>query len=69
MRYCLNTKRAIYSAHPILILDKKHERAQSCPELLARYSAEGNDFLFRIRTDDESFLCYYDPESKQSSKE
>ena len=35
----------------------------------ARYSAEGNDFLFRIITGDESFLYYYEQESKQSSKE
>ena len=33
--------------------DQKHERIQSCQELLARYLAEGNDFLFRIITGDE----------------
>ena len=36
---------------------------------MARYSAKGNDFFFRIITGDESFLYYYEPESKQSSKE
>jgi histone-lysine N-methyltransferase SETMAR len=53
----------------LLIPDQRHERVQSCLELLARYSAEGDDFLFRIITGDESFLYYYQPESKQSSKE
>ena len=53
----------------LLAPDQRHERVQSCQELFARYSAEGNDFLFRLITDDESFLYYYDPESKQSSKE
>ena len=36
---------------------------------LAHYSAEDDDFLFRIITTNESFLYYYDPELKQSSKE
>ena len=36
---------------------------------MARYSAGGNDFLFLIITGDESFLYYYEPESKQLSKE
>ncbi|CAF3527620.1 unnamed protein product [Rotaria sp. Silwood1] len=38
-------------------------------KLLARYSIEGNDFLFRIITGDESWMYYYQPESKQSSKQ
>ena len=36
---------------------------------MALYSTEGKEFLFRIITVDESFLYYYDPESKQSSTE
>ena len=50
----------------LLTPDQRYERVQSCQELLADYSIEGNDFLFRIITGDKSFLY---PESKQSSKE
>ena len=53
----------------MLTLDQKHRRIQSCQELLVRYSAEGNDFLFRIITGDEAFLYYYEPESKKLSIE
>ncbi|CAF1081757.1 unnamed protein product [Rotaria sp. Silwood1] len=53
----------------LLTPDQRYERVQACQELLARYSTEGNDFLFRIITGDESWLYYYDPESKQSSKQ
>ncbi len=53
----------------LLTLDHRHERIEACQELLARYSIEGNDFLFRIITDDESLFYYYQPESKRSSKQ
>jgi hypothetical protein len=53
----------------LLTADQRHERVQSCQELLDRYLAEGNNFLFRIITGDESFLHYSQPESKQSSKQ
>ena len=53
----------------LLTPNQRHERVQPCQELLARYSAEGNDFLFRIITDDEFFLNYYNPQSKRSPKE
>ena len=46
----------------LLTSDRRHERVQSCQELLARYLAGGNDFLFRLITGDESFLYRYDPE-------
>ncbi|CAF1533617.1 unnamed protein product, partial [Rotaria sp. Silwood1] len=46
----------------LLTPDQRYERVQACQELLARYSTEGNDFLFRIITGDESWLYYYDPE-------
>ncbi|CAF5001222.1 unnamed protein product [Rotaria sp. Silwood1] len=48
---------------------QRHERVEACRELLARYEKEGNDFLFRIITDDESWFYYYQLESKQSSKQ
>ena len=50
----------------LLILDQNRKHAQSYQELLA---VERNDFLFRFITADEPFLYYYNPESKQSSKE
>ena len=53
----------------LLTPNQRHERVELCQELLIRYSDEDNDFLFRIITGDESFLNYYDLESKQSSKE
>ena len=40
----------------LLIPDRRHKHVQSCQELLARYSAERNDFLFRIITGDKSLF-------------
>ena len=48
---------------------QRHERVEASEELLARYEKEGNDFLFRIITGDESWFYYYQPESKQLSKQ
>ena len=45
------------------MLPQRHERAEACEELLARYE-EGNDFLSRLITDDESWFYYYQSESK-----
>ncbi len=53
----------------LLISDQRHERVQACQQLLARYLIEGIDFLFRIITVDKSWFYYYQPESKQSSKQ
>ena len=53
----------------MLTLDQNRERLQLCQEFLTHYSAEGNNFLFRIITGDESFLYYYKTVSKQLSKE
>ena len=44
---------------------QRHGRVEVCEGLLARYEKEGNDFLFRITTGDESWFYYYQPESKQ----
>ncbi len=49
----------------LLTPDQRHERVEVCEELLARYSIEGSEFLFRIITGDESCFYYYEPESKQ----
>ncbi|CAF3544865.1 unnamed protein product [Rotaria sp. Silwood1] len=48
---------------------QRHERVEACEELLARYETEGNDFLSRIITGDESWFYYHQPESKQSPKQ
>ena len=48
---------------------QRHERVEAAEELLARYEKEGNDFLFRITTGDESWFYYYQPESKQLPKQ
>ena len=53
----------------LLALLQKHARVEACEELLARYEEEGNDFLSRVITGDESWFYYYQPESKQSSKQ
>ena len=36
----------------LLTPEQRQERVQACEELLARYSMEGNDFLYRIVTGD-----------------
>ena len=41
---------------------QRHERVEACEELLAHYEEEGNDFLSRINTGDESCFYYYQPE-------
>ena len=48
---------------------QRHQRVEAYEELLARYEKEGNDFLFRITTGDVSWFYYYQPESKQLSKQ
>ena len=42
---------------------QRHERVEACEELLARYEKEGNDFLSRIITGDESWFYYYQPQN------
>ena len=48
---------------------QRHERVETREELLARYEEEGNNFLSRIITGDESWSYYYQPEPKQSFKQ
>ena len=48
---------------------QRHERVEACEELLAPYEEEGNDFLSRIITGDESWFYYYQPESKHHGNE
>lgn len=47
----------------------KQRRVDACGELLRRYEAEGDAFLARIVTGDESWVHYHQPETKRASKE
>lgn len=49
--------------------DMKDLRVDACTALLQRYEAEGDDFLQRIVTGDESWVHYFQPETKRASKE
>ena len=52
------------------LLTEEHQQAQmgAALELLGRYHEEGDDFLSRIVTGDESWVHYWTPESKEASK-
>jgi len=45
------------------------ERADACQELLKRFEAEGDGFLGRIITGNETWVHYHQPETKKASKE
>ncbi|GFO40415.1 transposase [Plakobranchus ocellatus] len=45
-----------------LTVDMKAQRKDMCTQLLERYNAEGEAFLQRILTGDESWIHQYDPE-------
>ncbi len=53
----------------LLTSDPRQKCVQAWQELLTHYPIKGNDFLFRIITDDQSLFSYYQPQSKQSSKQ
>ena len=50
-------------------LSNDHKRAQqtNCQEHLDRHAHEGDDFLHRFVTGDESWVYHYEPESKRQS--
>lgn len=53
---------------PRLLRDADKQRRLECSsEFLERFDAEGDNFLDRIITTDETWLHHYDPESKQQS--
>lgn len=55
---------------PRMLTDEmKANRKQICEQLLTRYEAEGDAFLHRIVTGDESWAHHYDPEMKRQSME
>ena len=45
----------------------KQARVSACQQLLDRFSAEGETFLERIVTGDETWVHHYTPETKRSS--
>jgi len=45
------------------------EHADACQELLKCFEAEGDGFLGRIVTGDETWVYYHQPETKKASKE
>lgn len=53
---------------PRLLSDFDRQRRVACSrEFLRRYDAEGESFLDRIVTTDESWMHHYDPETKRES--
>jgi len=46
----------------------KEQRVDVCQELLKRFEAEGDHFLGRIVTGDETWVHYYQPETKKASR-
>ena len=52
-----------------LTAEHKHERVEICQRLLDRYKNEGEAFLSRIVTGDETWVHHYAPESKRQSME
>jgi len=49
--------------------DQKRQRCQSSEQLLEFFRRDPNDFLLRLVTVDETYLYFYDPETKQQSLE
>jgi len=49
--------------------DQKRQRCQSSAQILKIFRRDPNDFLSRLATMNETWLYYYDPETKQQSIE
>jgi len=52
-----------------LNVDQKRQRCQSSEQCLEFFRRDPNDFLSRLVAMDETWLCHYDPETKQQSVE
>jgi len=52
-----------------LTAEHKRKRVEICQRLLDRYKNEGEEFLSRIVTGDETWVHHYEPESKRQSME
>ena len=46
---------------------QKTQRVESCRRFVQRFEQEGEDFLSRIVTTDETWISLYEPESKEQS--
>jgi len=53
----------------MLFDEVKTERVSISREVLERSEKEGEDFLKKIITDDETWVHHYDPENKRQSME
>lgn len=51
----------------LLTPEQRQTRIATCQELLDRYEAEGDEFLAKIVTGDETYVTYYLPERRASS--
>jgi len=52
-----------------LTAELKELRVDACQELLKRFEAEGDGFVGRIITGDETWVHYHQPETKKANKE
>jgi len=52
-----------------LTAELKEQRVDACQEHLKRFEAEGDGFLWRIVKGDETWVHYYQPETKKASEE
>jgi len=52
-----------------LTVELKERLVDICQEILKRYEAEGDGFLGRTVTGDETCVHYHQPETKKASKE
>jgi hypothetical protein len=52
-----------------LTLELKEKHVEPCQELLQRCETEGDSFLQRIVTGDESWIHHFQPQTKKASKE
>jgi len=52
-----------------LSAELKERRVDACQELLKRFEAEGDGFLGRTVTGDDTWVHYHQPETKKASKE
>jgi hypothetical protein len=46
----------------------KERRADACQELLKRFEAEGDGFLGRIVTGDDTWVHYHQPKSRKNER-
>lgn len=53
----------------LLSKENKKQRVVDCKKLLAIYNKDSEDFFTQIVTGDESWFHYYEPESKEQSKQ